>query len=213
MDQNAAAVLSQVARRVAPCVVCFDDAHMNFPGNISRMSDAGAAASIARMIVELDVQLQQLADMQVHLETSASQPQQQQQKGNATPARRSQKTSSGGGAASESSSALRPVWGFFGCKSKTKKQQDAADSSDAASRAAEQLAQQHAAAYSKMGGPIVVVFVTPKPQSLDEALLQQLPVQLLLDLPASDAREDLLMGWLMEREAAVNVQDVEWLAR
>jgi hypothetical protein len=52
-----------------------------------------------------------------------------------------------------------------------------------------------------------------RPEALDGALLQHLPVQLQLDLPAAEAREDLLMGWLMEREAAVNVQDVEWLAR
>jgi hypothetical protein len=52
-----------------------------------------------------------------------------------------------------------------------------------------------------------------RPEALDGALLQQLPVQLQLELPAAEAREDLLMGWLMEREAAVNVQDVEWLAR
>jgi hypothetical protein len=52
-----------------------------------------------------------------------------------------------------------------------------------------------------------------RPDALDGALLQQLPVQLGLDLPCAEAREDLLMGWLMEREAAVNVQDVELLAR
>lgn len=50
---------------MAPCVVCFDDAHMNFPSSVSRMSDPGGAAAIARMVVELEVQLQQLADMQV----------------------------------------------------------------------------------------------------------------------------------------------------
>lgn len=52
-----------------------------------------------------------------------------------------------------------------------------------------------------------------RPDALDGALLQQLPVQLGLDVPSAEAREDLLMGWLMEREAAVNVQDVEVLAR
>lgn len=50
---------------MAPCVVCFDDAHMNFPSGVSRMSDPGGAAATARMVVELEVQLQQLADMQV----------------------------------------------------------------------------------------------------------------------------------------------------
>jgi hypothetical protein len=50
---------------VAPCVVCFDDAHMNFPSSASRVSDPGGAAATARMVVELEVQLQQLADLQV----------------------------------------------------------------------------------------------------------------------------------------------------
>lgn len=45
--------------------MCFDDADMNFPSSVSRMSDPGGAAATARMVVELEVQLQQLADMQV----------------------------------------------------------------------------------------------------------------------------------------------------
>lgn len=216
-------VVPQVARRVAPCVICFDDAHMNFPNsNTARMSDAGGAAAVAKMAVELQVQLQQLADMQAHLEAAASaQPHQQQQKSigssssssaAAATSRSSQKGSSsgGGGGSGTEGSALRPVWGFFGCKSKSKKQQEAAA---AASKSLEHQQQQQQSAYTKMGGPVVVVFVTQRPGDLDQTLLQQLPVQLLLGLPASDAREDLLMGWLMEREAAVNVQDVEWLAR
>lgn len=59
----------------------------------------------------------------------------------------------------------------------------------------------------------VLPILSCRPEALDGALLQQLPVQLQLDLPATEAREDLLMGWLMEREAAVNVQDVDWLAQ
>lgn len=168
---------------------------------MSRASDPGGTAAIARMLVELEVQLQRLYDMQAALEAAASQPppsaQQQQANG-----------SSGGGAAGTTSegSVLRPVWGFFGGKSKSKKQQEAGADGFTPLK-------QQQPSYARLAGPVVVVVVTQRPEALDSALLQQLPVQLKLDLPAAEAREDLLMGWLMDREAAVNVQDVELLAR
>lgn len=186
---------------------------MNFPAGVSRMSDPGGAAAIARMVVELEVQLQQLADMQAQLEASTAQQQRQQSSTGvaaATPTRRSQQSSGGG----SDSSALKPVWGLFN-RTKSKKQQDllaAADAAAAAGKGSKEQ-QQEQQAYLKMPGPVVVVFVAQNPEDLDPGLRDQLPVKLLLDLPASDAREDLLMGWLMEREAAVNVEDVEQLAR
>lgn len=214
----------QVARRAAPCVVCFDDAHVNFPSAATRTSDPGGATAIARMVVELGVQLAQLADMQAALEQGRAQQPQQQQGAATASARASNSSSSGGGGASwrshkggssgggsadGASSGLRPVWGFFSSKLKNKK------STDPSSPEQQQqlYEQQQRGAFSRMGGPVVVVFVAERPQLLDGALLGALPVQLAVELPAAEAREDLLMGWLMEREAAVNVQDVEWLAR
>lgn len=55
----------QVARRASPAVVCFDDAHLSFPAD-ARLSKAGHCSH--KMLVELKVQLQQLADMQQQLQ-------------------------------------------------------------------------------------------------------------------------------------------------
>lgn len=208
--------LFAVARRVAPCVVCFDDAHMNFPLSASRVSDPGGAAATARMVVELEVQLQQLADMQASLAAAQQAPRSVQKPsviGSSSSSRigtpmRSGKSSSGGGSGSGGgrSALKKPVWGFFGCKAKSKSKEQSPEEGA-------QQQQQLAGGYARMAGPVVVMFVTQRPDALDGALLQQLPVQLGLDLPCAEAREDLLMGWLMEREAAVNVQDVELLAR
>jgi len=183
---------------------------MNFPASVSRMSDPGGAAAIARMIVEIEVQLQQLTDMQTQLEASTAQ-QQRQQSSTGVPAagaRRSQRSSGGG----SDSSTLKPVWGLFN-RSKSKKEQDLLAAADAAAAAGKASNEQEQQAYLKLPGPVVVVFVAQNPEDLDPGLREQLSVKLLLDLPTSDAREDLLMGWLMEREAAVNVDDVEQLAR
>jgi hypothetical protein len=57
-------VTLQVARRASPAVVCFDDAHLSFPAD-ARLSKAGHCSH--KMLVELKVQLQQLADMQQQL--------------------------------------------------------------------------------------------------------------------------------------------------
>lgn len=149
--------LLQVARRVAPCVVCFDDAHMTFPSSMSRMSDPGGAAAIARMIVELEVQLQQLLDMQSSLESAAAQPQapQSAQKasgaGRTTP-RRITKSSSGGGSSGDGS-AMKPVWGFFGCKAKSKSKEQSPEEGTRQKKPQQ-------GGYAKMAGPVVVVFVT-----------------------------------------------------
>lgn len=150
----------QVARRVAPCVVCFDDAHMNFPSSVSRMSDPGGAASVARMTVEIEVHLQQLSAMQASLEAAAAAAQPQvphsvqkptaSSSGRATPGR-SSKSSSGGG--SGEGSALRPVWGFFGCKAKSKSKEQSPEE-------VVQKIKQQQGGYAKMAGPVVVVFVT-----------------------------------------------------
>jgi hypothetical protein len=166
------------------------------------------------MVVEAQVQLQQLADMQASLEAAAAQPPHSALKaaaasssgGGGPPARRGP-VDSGSGA---DGSALRPVWGFFSSKVKGKKQQQLLGSDGGVDA---RQAQQQQLSYKKMGGPVVVVFVTQAPEALDRAVLAQLPVQLQLEQPAAEAREELLMGWLMEREAALNVQDLEWLAR
>lgn len=68
-------------------------------------------------------------------------------------------------------------------------------------------------AYQQLPGPVVVVFATRHPEALDPALLPLLPTRLLLDMPCPDTREDILMAWLMAKDAAVGVQDVEQLAR
>lgn len=196
---------------MAPCVLCFDDAHITFPSSASRMSDPGGAAAVARMVVELEVQLHQLSDMQASLEAAAAQPPHSAVKAAAAG------SSAGGGSAprrgppdsSSEGSGLRPVWGFFSSKVKGKKQQLLGSDGGAEARQAQQQQQ----SYRKMGGPVVVVFVTQAPEALDGAVLQQLGVQLALEQPTAEAREDLLMGWLMERDAALNVQDLEWLAR
>jgi hypothetical protein len=73
--------------------------------------------------------------------------------------------------------------------------------------------QQQQPAYASLGGPVVVVFVSRHPEALDPSLLGLLQLRLLLDLPAAESREELLLTWLMEREAAVGVNDVEQLAR
>jgi hypothetical protein len=180
------------------------------------------------MVVELGVQLQQLADLQSALEAASRQQQPPPSAlkasrpsnstsgggggGAASASRRSQKggSSSGGGSADSTSSGLRPMWGFFGCKSKSKKQMDLSPDSP------EQQQQQQGVGphqFAKMGGPVVVVFVSEAPELLDGGLLGQLPVSMGLGLPGLEGREELLMGWLMEREAAVNVNDVEALAR
>lgn len=206
----------KVARRAAPCVLCFDDAHTTFPSSASRMSDPGGAAAVARMVVEAEVQLQQLADMQASLEAAAAQPPHSAIKaaaasstgGGSTPARRGPVDNGSGGG---DGSALRPVWGFFSSKVKGKKQQQLLGPDGGVD--ARQAQQQQQPSYKKMGGPVVVVFVNHAPEALDGVLLAQLPVQLRLEQPSAEAREELLMGWLMEREAALNVQDLEWLAR
>jgi hypothetical protein len=183
------------------------------------------------MVVELGVQLQQLADMQSALEAASRQPHQPPPSalkatrpsnsggggggaGAASASRRSQKGggSSGGGSADSGSGGLRPMWGFFGCKSKSKKQMDLSpDSPEQQQQQQQQGSGPHQ--FAKMGGPVVVVFVSEEPQLLDGGLLGQLPVSMGLGLPGLEGREELLMGWLMEREAAVNVNDVEALAR
>jgi hypothetical protein len=73
--------------------------------------------------------------------------------------------------------------------------------------------QQQQPGYASLGGPVVVVFASRHPEALDPSLLGLLQLRLLLDLPAAESREELLLAWLMEREAAVGVNDVEQLAR
>jgi hypothetical protein len=109
------------------------------------------------MIIEIEVHLQQLADMQANLEAAAAQlqaPHSVQKptvssSGRVTPGRGS-KSSSGGG--SGEGSGLRPVWGFFGCKAKSKSKE----------QSPEEVVQkkQHQGGYARMAGPVVVVFVT-----------------------------------------------------
>jgi hypothetical protein len=67
--------------------------------------------------------------------------------------------------------------------------------------------------HASLGGPVVVVFASRHPEALEPSLLGLLQLRLLLDLPAAESREELLLAWLMEREAAVGVNDVEQLAR
>jgi hypothetical protein len=110
------------------------------------------------MIVEIEVHLQQLADMQANLEAAAAQPQVSHSvqkatvssSGRATPSRGS-KSSSGGG--NGEGSALRPVWGFFGCKAKSKSKEQSPE------EMVQKKKQQHGG-YARMAGPVVVVFVT-----------------------------------------------------
>lgn len=152
--------------------------------------------------------------MQAALEAAAASASAAAQPSSAHTAAAGSSSSSAGGANNQQheGSALRPVWGFFG-GGKSRKQQDfTAAAGGAAATPSHNTRQQPG--FAKLGGPVVVVFVTQQqPEALDSGVLQQLPVQLRLDLPAAEAREELLMSWLMDREAAVNVQDVEWLAR
>jgi hypothetical protein len=60
---------------------------------------------------------------------------------------------------------------------------------------------------------VVVIFASRHPEALEPSLLGLLQLRLLLDLPAAESREELLLSWLMAREAAVGVNDVEQLAR
>lgn len=75
------------------------------------------------------------------------------------------------------------------------------------------LQQHQQPGYASLAGPIVVVFASRHPEALEPSLVQLLHWRLLLDLPSIDTREDMLLGWLMEKEAALGVQDVEKLAR
>ncbi|WIA36054.1 hypothetical protein OEZ86_007412 [Tetradesmus obliquus] len=186
-SQRLLRAIMRVARRVSPCVVCFDDAHRSFPAG-------SRSPSQQRMLVELTVQLQQLADMQQQLQE-----------------RQQQRCSGGGSAAdapglmSPASKGPRPAWGAVqGGKQQQKPE--------------EQVQRQHSAkqqqpGYASLGGPVVVVFASRHPEALDPSLLGLLQLRLLLDVPAGESREELLLSWLMEKEAAVGVNDVEQLAR
>ncbi|WIA15883.1 hypothetical protein OEZ85_012632 [Tetradesmus obliquus] len=177
----------RVARRVSPCVVCFDDAHRSFPAG-------SRSPSQQRMLVELTVQLQQLADMQQQLQ------ERQQQRG------------SGGGSAADApglispaSKGPRPAWGAVQGGKQQQKPEEQVQRQNSA--------KQQQPSYASLGGPVVVVFASRHPEALDPSLLGLLQLRLLLDLPAGESREELLLSWLMEKEAAVGVNDVEQLAR
>lgn len=66
---------------------------------------------------------------------------------------RSGKSSSGGGSGGGGSALKKPVWGFFGCKTKSK-------STEQSPEEGTQHQQQQAGGYARMAGPVVVVFVT-----------------------------------------------------
>ncbi|KAF8059388.1 hypothetical protein HT031_005193 [Scenedesmus sp. PABB004] len=180
--------LFKVARRAAPCVVAFDDAHRSFPAEPRPGSEAGGggAAARQRLVVELAVQLQALADAQAQLEQR--------------PVGGRQGAGAGSGMASPApAAAKRPPWGLVGGGGEATPQP----------RAQAQPRHPPACAHA----PVVVVLATRHPEALDPALLAHLPHRLLLDLPAAESREELLSGWLMSRDAALGVPDVERLAR
>jgi hypothetical protein len=157
------------------------------------------------MTVELQVQLQALADMQEQLEGTL---QRERQRGGSAGAGGGGGGGGGGDSCSTPAASARPKWGFFGGKAKAQQTQGAEANSEQGPRE-----QQQQPACARLPGPVVVAFVTSRPDALDAGVLAHLPARLLLELPSAEGREELLMGWLMEREAAVGVNDVERLAR
>lgn len=67
---------------------------------------------------------------------------------------RSGKSSSGGGSGGGGSALKKPVWGFFGCKAKSKSKEQSPEEGP------QHPQQQQAGGYARMAGPVVVVFVT-----------------------------------------------------
>jgi hypothetical protein len=110
------------------------------------------------------------------------------------------------------------VWGFFSKGANSKRQTDPAGQPpplqhEQQAQQQQQQQQQQQPAYTRMAGPVVVVFETAAPEALDPALLALLPARLLLELPSAEGREELLLARLMEGDAAVGVSDLERLVR
>lgn len=96
-------------------------------------------------------------------------------------------------------SARRPQWGKGGTTAQTPSTQQA--------QPKEQIrpSQQHKG--------IVVVATTSNPATLDAGVLQAMSMRLMLGLPDASTREELLLSYMIEQEAALSVADMEQLVR